>query len=397
MVASNSRSRCSEQDIPFFRFSPTFDEMIAAGETDNEKLFNMIVKTKLYLKKEEKQLDELTKIFHDIADSSKDLDGATLEAEEDEPGRKLELASVPAQNIATITEEEEEDEAIEPPPEEVVGKDTEEERKDETEDHTTDEDEPIVKPNEGIEEIGKRLGVLQSEEFTDNFLFNSIKDELDFGTMQTHLSPCDDSNSLNSNVSKISDHMPSNSNSSTRKISDPALSTHKPPVPSSQKPPMPSSHKPPVLSNSNVSTHKISDPVPSSHNPSPPVTSKNNSNTRKTSDPVPSNSNGSIHKISAAVHVPVSNNSVPHKISAPVNRNDNTHKVLGPGARGSQMPPNHSQARQGGGISASASASGGQDKVDSDKQLYRIYKADNRQDIDHSQDEYSEYNRETLV
>ena len=35
-----------EQGIPFFRFSPHLDEVIAAGETDNEKLVNMIIQAR---------------------------------------------------------------------------------------------------------------------------------------------------------------------------------------------------------------------------------------------------------------------------------------------------------------------------------------------------------------
>ncbi len=74
-VAENSRSRCKEQDVPFFRFSPRFDEQIAAGETANEKLLNMIITTKLYLKKEGKKLEEIVDIFFAVAESSKDLVG----------------------------------------------------------------------------------------------------------------------------------------------------------------------------------------------------------------------------------------------------------------------------------------------------------------------------------
>ena len=97
MVAANSRSRCKEQDIPFFRFSPKFDELIAAGETDNEKLFNMIIRTKLDLKEKAKEFDELVNLFLAVAESSKDLDqDAVLD-------NKLQASH-------TITEEEEEEE-----------------------------------------------------------------------------------------------------------------------------------------------------------------------------------------------------------------------------------------------------------------------------------------------
>ena len=50
--AKNSQSRCEEQDIPFYRFSPELDEIIARSETDNEKLFNMVIQTRIYIKKQ---------------------------------------------------------------------------------------------------------------------------------------------------------------------------------------------------------------------------------------------------------------------------------------------------------------------------------------------------------
>ena len=46
IVARNCEARCREQGIPFFRFSPTLDETISAGEVDNEKLITMIIRAK---------------------------------------------------------------------------------------------------------------------------------------------------------------------------------------------------------------------------------------------------------------------------------------------------------------------------------------------------------------
>ena len=51
-VAKNCKSRCEEQGILFYRFSPKLDEVIAAGETDNERLVNMLIKTRLQLKEQ---------------------------------------------------------------------------------------------------------------------------------------------------------------------------------------------------------------------------------------------------------------------------------------------------------------------------------------------------------
>ena len=65
MVATNSECRCQGQNIPFFRFSPKLDEIITAGETDNDKLFSMILKTKTDMRNG--QLSELKQLFHQIA------------------------------------------------------------------------------------------------------------------------------------------------------------------------------------------------------------------------------------------------------------------------------------------------------------------------------------------
>ena len=69
MVAENSRSRCEEQHIPFYRFSATLDDIVAAGETDNDKLFNMVLKTKMQTP--EQGLDSLVEMFHLVAEISK--------------------------------------------------------------------------------------------------------------------------------------------------------------------------------------------------------------------------------------------------------------------------------------------------------------------------------------
>jgi hypothetical protein len=45
-VATNSRSRCEEQHIPFFRFSPNLDSEVDSGETKDEVLIDMLITTK---------------------------------------------------------------------------------------------------------------------------------------------------------------------------------------------------------------------------------------------------------------------------------------------------------------------------------------------------------------
>ena len=60
-VAENSRSRCEEQDIPFYRFNPNLKEVIPAGETDNMKLLDMVIEAKIQTK--EQGLKEMTELL----------------------------------------------------------------------------------------------------------------------------------------------------------------------------------------------------------------------------------------------------------------------------------------------------------------------------------------------
>lgn len=60
-VAENSKSRCEEQDIPFYRFNPSLKEIIPAGETDNEKLLDMIIEAKIQIR--EQGLNEMTELL----------------------------------------------------------------------------------------------------------------------------------------------------------------------------------------------------------------------------------------------------------------------------------------------------------------------------------------------
>ena len=83
MVAENSKSRCEEQGIPFYRFSPHLKEVIAAGETDTEKLLDMIIQTKM--ETEEQGLKKLVDLFLLIAEASKGLSNPQ-EEEEESPG-----------------------------------------------------------------------------------------------------------------------------------------------------------------------------------------------------------------------------------------------------------------------------------------------------------------------
>ena len=71
MVATNSQSRCREQGIPFYRFSPKLRDVIAGSETDNEKLFNMVIQTRIDTR--EQGMEEVVHLFHTIAGASHHL------------------------------------------------------------------------------------------------------------------------------------------------------------------------------------------------------------------------------------------------------------------------------------------------------------------------------------
>ena len=46
-MADICKSYCEGQGIPFYRFSPHFSSLIAAGETSLEKLADMIIETRV--------------------------------------------------------------------------------------------------------------------------------------------------------------------------------------------------------------------------------------------------------------------------------------------------------------------------------------------------------------
>ena len=84
MVAKNCKSRCEERGIPFYRFSPNLDDVIAAGEIDTEKLLSMIIQTKLQTSKQ--GLGELVEMFYMVAAATKraSLTSGIKETEETE-------------------------------------------------------------------------------------------------------------------------------------------------------------------------------------------------------------------------------------------------------------------------------------------------------------------------
>ena len=117
LVAENSKSRCAEQDIPFFRFSPTFDEIVSSGETDVDKLINMVIQTKIYLKQQDKELEKITNIFHKVAESSQDIQDDDQQASDLAQDHQREGMALSNQNshhppiLSEVIEEEPEEDA----------------------------------------------------------------------------------------------------------------------------------------------------------------------------------------------------------------------------------------------------------------------------------------------
>ena len=70
-VAENSKSRCKEQDIPFYRLNPELKEIIPPGETDNAKLLDMLIETKVQIK--EQHLKEMIRLLQMITVNSSDV------------------------------------------------------------------------------------------------------------------------------------------------------------------------------------------------------------------------------------------------------------------------------------------------------------------------------------
>ena len=67
IVAENCRSRCEEQNIPFYRFSPHLDDEIQDMTVEVDKLLNMVIQTKIQAK--EQGMDELIDMFRIISEN----------------------------------------------------------------------------------------------------------------------------------------------------------------------------------------------------------------------------------------------------------------------------------------------------------------------------------------
>ena len=49
-ISENVASRCKEQGIDYYRFSPQLDSVVSVGETDLDALFNMVLTAKKSLR-----------------------------------------------------------------------------------------------------------------------------------------------------------------------------------------------------------------------------------------------------------------------------------------------------------------------------------------------------------
>ena len=69
IVAKNCKTRCHEQNIPFYRFSPQLTNMVSAGETDSDKLVDMMLQTRI--QSPQQGIAELASLFQLVANASK--------------------------------------------------------------------------------------------------------------------------------------------------------------------------------------------------------------------------------------------------------------------------------------------------------------------------------------
>ena len=74
VIAENCQSRCKEQGILFYRFSPQLEEVIAPGETDSAKLIDMILEARKQIPYQ-RNFSELVLQFHNLADANRKVHG----------------------------------------------------------------------------------------------------------------------------------------------------------------------------------------------------------------------------------------------------------------------------------------------------------------------------------
>ena len=62
---SNCRSRCREQGIEYFRFSPPLSQTIDSDQKDSVKLTQMLWETRQYLHSVTEEVDKLVSLLRD--------------------------------------------------------------------------------------------------------------------------------------------------------------------------------------------------------------------------------------------------------------------------------------------------------------------------------------------
>ena len=74
VIAENCQSRCKEQGILYYRFSPQLEEVIPPGETDSAKLMDMILEARKQIPYQ-RDFSELALQFHNLADANRKVHG----------------------------------------------------------------------------------------------------------------------------------------------------------------------------------------------------------------------------------------------------------------------------------------------------------------------------------
>lgn len=64
-AASNTRSRCQEQGVAFYRFNPKFDEEIRLTETEDKILCNMIISARVHIISKLTHMEEIIQSFYE--------------------------------------------------------------------------------------------------------------------------------------------------------------------------------------------------------------------------------------------------------------------------------------------------------------------------------------------
>ena len=74
-IAQNVSSRCREQGVEYFRFSPKLNEDISSGETDLNKLYEMVLcaKNSVTVSKESVDFKQLLWRFQDCAAANRKM------------------------------------------------------------------------------------------------------------------------------------------------------------------------------------------------------------------------------------------------------------------------------------------------------------------------------------